>query len=834
MRFSINSIGEINKQTNTGYEITAEKIEDLTKKIGAQLGEIEQVVSLAQKYEGILVVNVVSCADHPNADKLKLCKIDDGGVNKSVKRDNKGLIQVVCGAPNVTQGMLAAWIPPGSNVPATFDKEPFVIESREIRGELSNGMLASPSELDINDDHSGLLKIDKQANPGDSFAKVYKLDDTIIDIENKMFTHRPDCFGLLGIARELSGIHQKPFISPEWYKENPAHPQIGAEELKLEITNEIPQLVPRFTAIALKDVNVAPSPLWLQVALSKLGAKSINNVVDYTNFFMFLTGQPIHAYDYDKVAGLSEGDGAVIKIRLPKSGEKLKLLNGKEIAPSAKTIMIATDKKLIGVGGVIGGSATEVDNSTKNIIIECANFDSNSIRRTSMEQGIFTDAVTRFSKGQSPRQNLGVITKVAGDIQKLTGGKVASKTIDIKGKIASNTPVELSKEFINSRLGISLDDKQIAKILGDVEFEVDIKNKQLSVTAPFWRTDIEIPEDIVEEVGRLYGYDHLPLVLPKKPMSSSQVSEDLQIGQLIRDTLSALGSNELLNYSFVHGDLLKAAGQSENNSYKIKNALSPDLQYYRQSLIPSLLEKIHPNIKSGYNNFALFEIGKVHIKGKLDEEGLPNEFDRVALVVAAKNNENPAYYTAVKYLTDLLAALNVNENSVDFEPIDSGEKDSSAVSYYEGRSATVKVGGEVIGRVGEYAREVTSKLKLPEFCAGFELGLEPLRNLAGKTNYVPASRYPSIAQDICFRTNAGLTYAQIRGEFIKSLDSNSPEDVSFDIRCIDIFEKGDGHRQTTFHVSVSSTKRTLATQDMNNLLGKVAEDLQSKIKAAVV
>ena len=377
-----------------------------------------------------MVAKVMSCVDHPDSDHLHVCKIDDGGKAQDVERDENGYVQVVCGAPNVREGLLVAWLPPGSTVPESAGSDPFVLGKRELRGVMSNGMLASPRELALGDSHEGILEIDKDVLPGSNFAEVYKLDDYIVDIENKMFTHRPDCFGALGVAREIAGILHHQFKSPQWYRMNPEFPSKTAD-LPLQVTNEIPELVPRFSAVTLSDVKLGPSPVWLQVALAKVGQKAISNVVDLTNFYMLLTGQPLHAYDYDKVKSLTGGEAAEITIRHPRPGEKIKLINGKEIEPRAEAMMIASGDHLIGIGGVMGGFDTEVDENTRNIILEAASFDMYNIRRTSMAHGLFTDAVTRFNKGQSPLQTVAVLAKIASDIEQMAGGKVASELIDV-------------------------------------------------------------------------------------------------------------------------------------------------------------------------------------------------------------------------------------------------------------------------------------------------------------------------------------------------------------------------------------------------------------------
>src|SRR3989344_799103 len=589
---------------------------ELVEKIGLQLGAVDEVIDVGAKYKGIVIVKVVSCLKHPNADKLSVCMVDDGGAAKGVKRDKDGLVQVVCGAPNVHADMLGIWLPPGVTVPSSFDKDPFVLEARELRGVVSNGMLASASELGISDDHSGIVE-PEEGKPGEDFAKKFKLDDYVIDVENKMFTHRPDCFGILGVAREIAGITHKPFTSPKWYLGSKTTGLHADDKHLFELKNEIPKLVPRFMAQVVQNVEVKPSDFLMQTFLSRVGIRPINNIVDITNYMMYLTGQPMHAYDYDK---LEKG----IVVRHGKKGEKLKLLGGKEIALREQDIVIADHKKAIGLGGVMGGADTEVDEKTKNIILECANFDMYTIRRTAMEHGLFTDAVTRFTKGQSPLQITPIMAEAGKMMCDLAGGEFASEVLDNNHAPKTSKVIKTEVAFINERLGLKLTSGEIKKLLENVELGVEANTGTIHVNPPFWRTDLEIPEDIVEEVGRLYGYQHLPLELPKRSIAA--VSKDALIETKLRarKVLASAGANEVLTYSFVHGNLLEKVGQDKKYAYKLANALSPYLQYYRLSLLPSLLDKVHANIKAGYGEFAIFEINPVHSKDLVSKkDGLP-------------------------------------------------------------------------------------------------------------------------------------------------------------------------------------------------------------------
>lgn len=809
-------------------------VDELVEKIGAQLGAVEEVIDLGKKYEGILVAKIISCEKHPNADKLSVCWIDDDGKADDVERNAQGLVQVVCGAPNVREGLLVAWLPPGSTVPSSYDKDPFVLSARELRGIVSNGMLASSRELAISDDHNGIVEIDIDATPGSSFADVYQLNDIIIDIENKMFTHRPDCFGIIGVAREIAGIQHNSFVSPDWYKHALDRIKPGVSKIELRVRNELLDLVPRFTAIAMADVNVRPSPLTLQTTLSRVGLRPINNIVDITNYLMYLTAQPLHAYDADKLKQYGE---ISLETRMSRAGDKIKLLNGKEVElKDDSSVLITSNDVPVGIAGVMGGADTEVDETTKNIVIECANFDMYSIRRTSMKYGLFTDAGTRFNKGQSRLQNERVIEEAVALVQSLALGHVASGLQDVHKSLDDNSAVTVRTDFINDRLGSDISAEKIEGLLKNVEFAIERHTDELVVLPPFWRTDISIAEDIVEEVGRLYGYDQLPLVLPRRDVSPASTNTDFDLKTAIRDRLSTAGANEALTYSFVHGNLLERVGQDTEQAFRLSNALSPDLQYFRLSITPSLLEKVRPNMKAGYEEFALFEIGKVHGKSDIEDE-LPKEFDRVALVVAhsekkqkAQHNGAP-YYLAKKYVSTLF-----HDNSLRFVPLSEANFNDHIMftqlqaPFEPKRAALVYLGEKLAGVVGEYKPRVKQTLKLPDYCAGFELFLSTLHQGMLPRPYVKISRYPKVEQDITFKTPAGLAYGTLLEAVQDGLQL--PANTTYSTQALDIFEKSsdDSHKFITLRITVNSYDRTLTAVEVNEALDNVAVALNESLE----
>jgi phenylalanyl-tRNA synthetase beta chain len=843
MKISTNTLRSITEKYNAVKGLLPNSIEELTNKIGAQLGAIETVENFGKKYEGVIVARVVTCVDHPNADRLHVCTIDDGGITPDVKRDENGYIQVVCGAPNVREGLLVAWLPPGSTVPDSFDKDPFVLGSRELRGVVSNGMLASPKELAISDAHEGILELDGEIQPGTSFAEAFDLvDDSVIDIENKMFTHRPDCFGWLGVAREIAGIQGKPFVSPSWYMNGtPSVYEVKSDiELPLTIKNELPELVPRFVAGTLSNIQIKPSPVWLQLQLARHGVRPINNVVDITNLLMLETGQPMHAYDYDKVRAL-DGDAktATIAVRLPKNDEKLELLSGKTITPNEKAILIATASTAIGLGGVMGGGDTEVSADTTNIILECASFDMYSIRRTAMANGVFTDAVTRFTKGQSPLQNKQIAEKAIEMLEKYADAKfVAIYDNDHTDKKLA--VVQVTSVFINERLGLSLTSQEMKTLLENVEFTVGNKSDVLSVTAPFWRTDIAIPEDIVEEIGRLYGFDKLPLELPARSLTPAQKDKALTTKSRVREILSRAGANEVLTYSFVHGNLLKKVGQNPEDAFSLSNALSPDLQYFRLSITPSLLEKIHPNIKAGYGEFALFEIGKGHAVKLVDEDGIPREWTNIALTYtaddkSAKAKAGAAFYEARAFAVQLLDSLGV---TYEIEPVNFEltmlNDQLNAAPFDKKRLAYVRIHNKVAGFIGEYSTSVHSGFKLPNYSAGFEIWFDELvKAQTNQAHYRPLSRFPKIEQDITLSVPISVNYLKLHTIINEELKNIVPLETTWNLSARDIYQPdGSNIKNVTFRFTISSYETTLTDYAVNEILDTVSAVAGSALGAS--
>ena len=823
-------------------------VDELVQRINQQLGSVEQVENLAERYRGARVVRVVECAKHPNADRLSVTKIDDGMAVPDVPRDENGLVQVVCGAPNVQADMWAVWLPPASTVPASIlEGEPFTLDARKLRGVLSQGMLAAADELAIGTDHEGIIALTprdlpagKTLQPGADFAALFGLDDYVLDIENKMFTHRPDCFGQLGVAREIAGILHQPFTSPAWY--NLEQVFGDGDGLPLTVSNDIPQLVPRFMAVAIHGVQVAPSPFWLQCQLVAMAAKPINNIVDATNYVMLMTAQPTHAYDYDTLQGGQLG------ARMARQGETLALLNGKTIELTPDDIVIADAQGPVALGGIMGGSRTEVSATTTTIVLECATFDMYAVRKMAMRHGVFTDALARFNKGQSPLQNAAVLNRLIG----MVGGEQASHVVDSKpftsehggildeyfaGKYEPAT-IDITSTFINQRLGSHLAENDICTLLNNVEIHSHGPENELGyicLQVPFWRTDLETKEDIVEEIGRLHGFDTVPRQLPMRRIQPARKNPRRELKRVVREALAKAGANEVLSYSFVHERVLKGAGQDPAQAFRLSNALSPDLQYYRLSVLPSLLDKVHANIKAGHSEFMLFEIGKGHTKARMGEDGLPAEQLLIDLVYSSKKPRAGAAFYHVRAVLDQLARD--SGLTLVYTPVTAAQDDPVYAPFDINRSAHIWVESseadgqperQLIGVVGELRPAVVKHFKLPDYTAVASLRLDVMEQVWRDTavHYQPMSRYPTTARDISIQTSTEVTYDKLMQAVSSAMTRASetyPDVTIRDLTPLSIYKATPdaSHQTTTFRLTLSSSQATLSAERVRSIIRTV-------------
>ena len=753
--------------------------EELIRLIGARLVEVEGVIDETHKYDNIYIVGVESCEKIPDTH-LTVCQIDVG---------KKELVQVVCGAPNVREGMLAVWIAPGAIVPASAKEDaPFKIGKRKMQGYESCGMLAGADELDFGDDHSGIVEIEPgTAKPGDLLADVFGLNDLVLEIENKSLTHRPDCFGMIGFAREVAGILGQEFIEPELLNSlnhmihlKKASSAFGDVTINIEDSN----ICRRYSAVVMEKHGELKKKYltWNDTILSKSGMKPISPIVDATNYLMLLTGQPLHAFDYDKFVAVSGSDKTKISIRLARKGERLVLLDDEEIELCETDIVVCSGDIPVALAGAMGGKSTMIDENTHNIIIEGATFSLYNLRKTQMVHGIFSEAITRFTKGQPAFQ-----TKTVAELcaNMLSDGFQAVNVVDNYPKPEQTIVVKIELDEINGLLGTHYDKDLVISTLENVGFDVRKSRDVLSVIVPEWRTDIHIKEDVIEEVGRLLGYDNIEPVSPLH--STAEYNNMFELKRRMQALMLRLGANELLTYSFVSGRLIEKAGQDTRNSYRIINSISPELQYVRQSIVPSLLDKTYKNEKLPVDRFAIYEMNKVYQKTwGLNEENVPTEKLSLGFVVAERKGSGAAFYKAKKYLARLLEEFNIK---ADYLPLD-GTMAADELPFESKRSARVFVNGERIGVVGEFKNSVRNEFKLAPYLAGYEIDLESILKYATRKKKITLTDY--LSQDLTVTTSD--TYDTI----LKKVQADYPNGV---ITPGTIYQaEGQKDKNITFHI----------------------------------
>lgn len=822
------SVNWLKKYTNIDVSI-----DELVRLIGSRLVEIEEVIDLGKKYEGVVIAKVVECTPLEDSDHLNITKIDDGGVVADVERDENGLVQVVCGAPNVRAGLTVAWLPPNSIVPETYaDSEPFVLGARKLRGAMSNGMLASAKELGLWDDHTGIIELESERTAGESFAKAYELDDYLLDIENKSLTHRPDTFGIVGFAREVAGIQGNEFKTPErlqldgiqWVEKT-------GDVVAPRVTIDNPELSSRYQAVVLTNVDsqVQLSPFEIRTYLARVGVKSHSAVVDVTNYMMMVTGQPLHAFDYDKLKAVNSGE-IDIHVRNGRKGEKLVLLDEREIELSENDIVIANGETAVALAGAMGGRDTEIDDNTTTVLLESASFNLYNLRNTQMRHGIFSEAITRFTKGQPAALTAPVLAGAVDLLALSAGAQRASDVTDAYPVREEHQKVYAMAEHMNAALGAGFSTEDIVQTLRNVGFDVSVSDSGvIGAVPPYWRADIHISEDLDEEVGRLNGFDQITPVLPKRDFRAVSPDGFDVFRQKVRQVLARAGANEVLTYSFVHGDVIARAGQSTENAYRIVNSISPDLQYYRLSLTPSLLTLVHPNAKASYKSFAVFELNKTHSKAYGMDGDVPVEIDKLALALKS-NGDGAAYYDAKYLLEYLMKMLGV---TLEYKAIDSTDDESAP--YDHKRSATIydKSSGKRIGIIGEYASSARKAFKLDEKTAGFELDSRALYAAMQSSGFIyePLSRYPSTERDVTYVVSSDTPYAAIQNAALAVKRS----DVQVVMTPKAIYQaEGSSTKNITLRFTLTPYEKTLASDEANEIIASVSDGVVAATGATII
>ncbi len=806
--------------------------EELARLAKEHIGNVEYTHDMENDYEGIIVAEIVEKKEHPDAEKLGVYQIDIGEGER---------IQVVAGDKSLEIGDKVAYIPPRYSVPITIytESEPVKIKSVKLRGVLSNGMLCSEKELNIGANHDHVLKLPADAPVGTSFAKYYGLDDYIIDIENKALTNRGDLFGVVGIARELSVAMGKKFKSPEWYTNKTITATPKESCLNLSVVNDAEALCPRYIAIAMDNIEVKESPLWLKSELIRLDIKPINNIIDITNYISAMFAQPLHAFDYDKIAKAnpSRSDKVEIHVRMGRDNEEIVGLDNKVHKLNDRVIVIADSMHPLAIAGVIGGKDTSVDSNTKRIIFESAIFDKNSIRRASMALGIYTEASTKYKHSLDTETSLPAILKAIELTKELANGTVASEVIDVYTTPYTEKVVTVDTERLNRHIGTDLSKEEIEKILENLEYIItSSEGKFMTVQVPSWRRDVTIPEDIHEDIARIHGYANTNIVLPKKEISARKSNHIFEFKKEIRSTLSSLGLNEILTYSFTGLQNFEKCNLNPDLAYKIKNALSPELSIMRTTLLQSILEKMKNNIDRGFEEFGLFEINIPHVNTYVDDASLPKEDWHLASVINTnRESDSSPYYLAKRYVERVLDISNCKREYILMaESLEQNipEDIKPMLTMFDANvTAFIVVEKEIVGILGELKQSLKETFKLGDYSCAFDINLNRLLDIKDtKHTFKDVPIYPSYSLDFCFNTARDTRCGDIE-ERIRNVINK--QDLWGKVECIDIYASKDDptRKKITFRVKGSNYKKTLDDKEIKDISEKVKNTIEKEFDA---
>ncbi|MFZ5364569.1 MAG: phenylalanine--tRNA ligase subunit beta [Patescibacteria group bacterium] len=786
--------------------------EILASKLMLTTTEIEGIERRGEVLDKLIVGFVKSREKHPNADRLSVTKVDVGGGK---------VLTIVCGAQNVAAGQKVVVALPGVTLPNGL-----TLERREVRGIMSEGMICSADEMGLGPSlHPGILVLNTKAVAGTKVSEVFPMKDVVYEIDNKSLSHRPDLWGHYGIAREVATILGQKFKEYKFKKSKSA----GKVAVKFEVKVQNKKLCPRYLGAVVENIKIGPSPEWLRARLEVVGVRSINNIVDITNYVMLELGQPLHAFDFDKIGDAKQ---KTIVVREAKEGEGVVTLDEMQRRLDKSMLVIADNKGAVAIAGVMGGENSEVGEETSKIILEAANFDFISVRKTSMKLGLRTEASVRFEKGLDPNlAELGMARAIELIEKIIPGARIAGKIVDVKNFKLNQGPIKLSLDYLDKKIGITVPQVKVVGILKSLGFGVKKVGKVLNIKIPTWRAtkDVAIADDLVEEVARIYGYDNISGEMPEINMAAPEENRARKVERLVKNSLArGLAMTEVCNYSFTEEKILKQFGFDPTDHIKLKNSINKNLTHLRQSLIPGLVEKIAAN-QYFSDEVRIFEIGKIFFrelgefkKGGKKNEYMPRQNESLAGMILEKNDNEP-FYEVKNVAEEILNNLNISHK------FEAWEKDVPGWAN-AARTAKIISGGKMIGIVTELAPGAQQGAGVRRRVGIFGINFEELVKLyKDGAAYRPIPKYPAIELDLAVLVPRKTVWEDI----IKNI-LETESGVVQGVKLFDVYEgKGveSGKKSLAFRVIYRSDERTLKLEEAKNVEGKIIQRLAQKFGA---
>lgn len=694
--------------------------------------KVESVDVLESGWTDVHVARVDAIRPHPNADKVRLCMVNTG----------RAQIEVVCGAWNFEAGAKVAFASPGAVLPGGME-----IGRRQIRGVESAGMILSERELGLGDDHAGILVLDADAPVGVDFTELVALPDVIFDLE--ITSNRPDAMSMIGIARELAAYYDIPFTLP------PIDPPTAGDDTKVTVRIEDPTGCYRFVARELRDARIGPSPFWMRQRLRATGVRPISNVVDVTNYVMLELGQPLHAFDLDKVTDES------IVVRRAREGEKLVTLDGVERALIPDDLVVADAVKASGLAGTMGGQESEVSSTTTRVLIEAAAWDPPTIMYMSRRHGLLSEASRRFERGVDPNLPPDAAARAARLMVELTGGTTPAAYVDEIARAVEPAHIELPLSEVTRILGDEVPVSEVAPILRRLHLGVE-GSDPVAVTVPTYRPDLTRPVDLVEEVARLFGLDKFAETVPTGPGGGWTVEQKRH--RVVRRVLTGAGLSQAVNLSFLGAGDLEAfaypADHEGRQTISVKNPLNDELSSLRTSLVPGLLRSLKYNVGRDLPDVALFEIGRVfHNRHWTEDSRVPAQPDRLAF--ATTGGFGPRALDGSARPTDVHTATAIWRLLGNGLVLDYELRPATNPGFHPGRTADVLVRGIRIGHVGEIHPITAAAYDLVGRVAAGELDLSPMIAPVPDWQLTEPSAYPPVEFDLAFEVAEDLSAADL-------------------------------------------------------------------------
>lgn len=786
-------------------DLSPESLADLLTMIGL---EVEGVHSVGGGMDDVVVALVEERAQHPNADKLSLCRVNSG----------KEVLSIVCGARNFKAGDKVALARIGAVLPGDFR-----IKRSKIRGSESFGMLCSEKELGLAEESEGIMILDPALELGIPLFDALGLKDTVFEIG--LTPNRADCLSVIGVAREIAAKLGKRVKYPEFQlKESGA-----AITEKASVKVEDPDLCPRYTARYIGGCTIAPSPAWMVNRLNAVGIRSINNVVDITNYVLLEYGHPLHAFDFSFIGG-----GTVI-VRRAGEGEVFTTLDGQERVLTGSDLTIRDAGKVIALAGIMGGENSEIRDTTCDILLESACFAPTAIRRTSKRLGMHTESSHRFERGADIQVLPSALDRAAGLIAELAGGTIAQGVIDVYPQPVDPRVIAVRLDRIAQILGVGLSGDAVTEMFRNLEFSVTpAEPGVLQVTVPTFRVDIEREIDLIEEAARLNGYENIPVTMPEVRLFSDRPSRHQRLGRRIRDILVAHGLSEVVNYSFINPKsldrILLPQDDPRRNCVEILNPLTEEQSVMRTSLLPGLLETAARNASFRLLNLHLFEMRRVYLANQ--ERELPDEPVFVAGLMSGardpevwnRTTEPVDFYDAKGLLENILGSLAIERlkfEAVEPEPY-----------FHPGKSCRVYSGEELLGLFGELHPTVQENYGFEKPVYYFELNFEQLVTFSADVSSVsPPPRFPDTFRDIAMLVGdeiaSGAIVECIRGNRIPEMEG---------VEIFDLYKGSSipaGQKSIAVRVRYRSNERTLTDEEVNRLHQRVVANLQKKINITI-